>query len=106
MDVGHGLHLLPVGGGTIEKPWATFSARLFDANSGSVAWIATGSGGGSAFTDETNVYKAIADRTVKQLELDHLVVARVMTAADSAAAVRSAAEDSASSRSILGRPVP
>lgn len=100
---GTGCASAPIGGGTVEKPWATFSARLFDAGSGAVAWIATGDGGGSAFTGMSSVYRAIADRTVKQLAVDHLAFPRMNTAADSAATARAAAQDQ-ESRSALGRP--
>jgi hypothetical protein len=94
------------GGTQVSKPWATFSAKLFDANTGAVAWIATGSGGGSAFTDESNVYKAIANSTVRQLGIDHLVLPRAMTAVDSAAAVRAAAGAAENANALTGRQTP
>jgi hypothetical protein len=102
---GTGCATAPATPEAIESPWATFSARLFDAASGSVAWIATGTAGAGTFSNPGALYKAVAGRTVQQLAADHLAAPRTRTATDSAAAVRAAAEDSAS-RSVLGRPTP
>lgn len=85
-----------------DQPWSNFSARLFDATSGAVAWIATGSGG-SSLTGSAGLYRGIAERTVHQLGADRLAVARTATATDSAAAIRAAEQDQ-QSRAALGRP--
>ena len=94
------------GGGEISKPWATFSAKLFDATTGSVAWIATGSGGGGALTNMGSVYNAIANRTVRQLATDGLVVPKAQSTADSVAVVRAAESAAENSNALTGRPTP
>lgn len=38
------------GGGTVSKPWARFSARLYSAQKGETLWIATANSGGSALS--------------------------------------------------------
>jgi hypothetical protein len=96
----------PSGGGEYSKPWATFSAKLFDANTGSVAWIATGSGGGNAFANLGNVYRAIAGTTVKQLAVDRMALPRSMLISDSTAAVRAAEGAADNSNAMTGRPTP
>lgn len=96
----------PSGGGEISKPWATFSAKLFDANTGAVAWIASGSGGGSAFANFGNVYEAIAATTVRQLAADRLALPRTQTASDSTSAVKAAGDAADNSNALTGRPTP
>jgi len=96
----------PSGGGEISKPWATFSAKLYDANSGSVAWIATGSGGGNAFANFGNVYSAIAATTVRQLASDRMALPRSQTVSDSTSGVRAAEGAADNSNALTGRPTP
>lgn len=64
----------PVGGMTLESPWASFAARLYDATTGEVVWIATSNTNGSIFSSESSLIASMAAQTVRKLRGDKLIM--------------------------------
>jgi len=64
----------PVGGGTLKSPWASFAARLYDATTGEVVWIATSNTNGSIFSDTSSLISSMATQTVRKLRGDGLIM--------------------------------
>ncbi len=62
-----------VGGGTLKSPWASFSARLYDAASGQVVWIATSNTNGSPMSGTASLISSMAAETVRKLRSDRVV---------------------------------
>jgi len=62
-----------VGGGTLTSPWASFSARLYDATNGDVVWIATSNTNGTPFSDTSSLISSMASQTVQKLRGDRLI---------------------------------
>jgi hypothetical protein len=61
------------GGYSIEKPWANFTAQLFDCQTGNVVWVASASTGGNAYASGGTLVRSMADKTVDQLKKDGIV---------------------------------
>lgn len=62
------------GGYTLNRPWASFTAQLYDANSGAVVWVATATTGGNAYASAHTLVRSMADKTVAQLARDRVIV--------------------------------
>ena len=58
---------------TYSKPWAQFTAQLYDANSGQVVWYATATTGGNAYATNTTLVRSMADKTVERMAADHVI---------------------------------
>jgi len=69
------------GGYTMHKPWANFSARLIDVQSGQVAWIATANSRGNALADSADLVDSFAARAVRTLVQDGALVVAPPTSA-------------------------
>jgi hypothetical protein len=61
------------GGGSYQKPWAQFSAQLYDATSGAPVWIATATTGGNALATDITLVQSMADKTVSRLFQDRVI---------------------------------
>ena len=61
------------GGYTYSRPWAQFTARLFDAVSGDAVWVATATTGGNAYASGTTLVRSMADKTAAQLLDDGII---------------------------------
>lgn len=61
-----------VGGYTVSKPVATYSAALLDMRNGSVVWQADASSKGNAFADYGDLATSMAQEAVKQLAAEGL----------------------------------
>jgi hypothetical protein len=61
------------GGYSIEKPWASFTAQLFDCQTGHVVWVASANTGGNAYASGGTLVRSMADKTVQQLKKDGIV---------------------------------
>ena len=61
------------GGYDIRKPWASFTAQLYDARTGRSIWIATENTRGNAFANSGTVVRSMANSTLKQLEKDGVI---------------------------------
>jgi hypothetical protein len=61
------------GGYNVDKPWANFSAELYDPESGHKVWYATGSTGGNAFAKWKTVVRSMAGKTAKKLRQDGII---------------------------------
>lgn len=55
------------GGMSYEKPWAQFTAQLYDVETGKVVWFGTATTGGNAFASATTLVRSMADKTVSKL---------------------------------------
>jgi len=58
------------GGFTYSKPWAQFTASLYDANTGKAIWVATATTGGNAYARSTTLVRSMADKTADRLVED------------------------------------
>lgn len=63
----------PVGGGSIERPWVSFSARMYDARSGETVWIATSTTNGSALSNSSTLISSMSRKTLAHLMGDQLI---------------------------------
>ncbi len=63
-----------VGGGTLKSPWASYAARMYDASTGEVVWIATSSTNGSFLSDASSLISSMAAETVRKLRGDRLIM--------------------------------
>ena len=61
------------GGYSYSKPWAQFSAKLFDAADGRVVWVATAFSGGNAFAQTADLVRSMADKTFERLLADKVI---------------------------------
>ncbi|MEW6050780.1 MAG: hypothetical protein AB1644_06925 [Candidatus Zixiibacteriota bacterium] len=61
------------GGYTVDKPWATFSAELYDVSSGKMCWYATGNTGGNAFANFTTVVRSMGGKVVVKMKQDRVL---------------------------------
>ncbi len=61
------------GGYYITKPRATFEIRLYDANTGKIAWLATSFTRGNAFADSNTLLTSLAKTTVKRLLKENIL---------------------------------
>lgn len=62
------------GGYTLDKPWANFTATLFDLEKQEVVWYATAKTGGNAFADNADLVRSMARKTRDTLLEDGLVL--------------------------------
>ncbi|MFI5399294.1 MAG: hypothetical protein ACHQ9S_27510 [Candidatus Binatia bacterium] len=68
-----GCRTTQTGGGSYSKPWAVFSAQLFDAANGEAVWIATATSKGDAFAHSADLVRSMADKTLERLKADRVV---------------------------------
>ena len=61
------------GGGDYSKPWAEFTAKLYDVNSGQAVWYATATTGGGGGASWTTVVHSMADKTLEKLAEDRVI---------------------------------
>jgi hypothetical protein len=61
------------GGYNYAKPWAQFTAQLYDASTGQVVWYATATTGGNAYASATTLVHSMADKTLERLVSDRVV---------------------------------
>ena len=61
------------GGQAVQKPWAQFTAQLFDAHTGKVVWFATANTGGNAFASSTTLATSMANETLSRLRADGVI---------------------------------
>jgi len=61
------------GGSSYSKPWAQFSARLFDAADGQAVWVATATFGGNRFAQTSDLVQSMADKTLERLIADKVI---------------------------------
>jgi hypothetical protein len=77
------------GGLSYSKPWAQFSAKLYEAANGQADWVATAFSGGNAFAHTEDLVNSMADKTLERLYGDRVVRAEcsafLNTLADSSA---------------------
>lgn len=71
-----GASAITTGGYDISKPWASFTAQLFDLPTGRVVWFATSKSKGNAFAHAHNLLESMAGSTIAQLRADGVVVSR------------------------------
>ena len=64
----------PVGGGTLKSPWVSFSARLYDARSGAVVWIATSNTNGSPLSGSSSLISSMAKKALANLLSDKVIM--------------------------------
>lgn len=62
------------GGYYISKPNVSFETRLFDRESGQVAWLVTSTTRGNAFADYGNLANSLAKKVVKELIREDMLV--------------------------------
>jgi hypothetical protein len=61
------------GGYAYNKPWAQFTASLYDANTGTTIWVATATTGGNAFAKSATLVRSMADKTAARLLEDGII---------------------------------
>ncbi len=58
---------------SLSKPWAQFSAKLFDAANGQLEWVATAFSTGNGFARSADLVRSMADKTLERLLADKVV---------------------------------
>jgi hypothetical protein len=58
------------GGYNVNKPWASFEAKLSTSTDGEIVWYATAESGGNAYAGWDNLIKSAAGKTVSTLVRD------------------------------------
>ena len=61
------------GGVVVERPRATYVARMFEIRSGRAIWISTASTGGNAFASSSTLIESMAEKTLQHLRSDGVV---------------------------------
>lgn len=61
------------GGYNVNKPWARFTAELYDVETGEKVWYATANTGGNAFAKWKTIVRSMAGKTVSKLAKDGLI---------------------------------
>jgi len=61
------------GGYSYNKPWAQFTASLYDVNTGKAILVASATTGGNAYAHSSTLVRSMADKTAAQLLGDGLV---------------------------------
>jgi hypothetical protein len=61
------------GGYSYSKPWAQFTAQLYDATTGTAVWMATATTGGNAYASAVTLVHSMADKTVQRLTEDNVI---------------------------------
>ena len=61
------------GGYNYSKPWAQFTAQLYDVHSGRVVWYATATTGGNAYASANTLVRSMAAKTLERLGADRVI---------------------------------
>jgi len=61
------------GGYSYQKPWAQFTAQLYDPTTGQVVWMASATTGGNAFASAVTLVHSMADKTIDRLIQDGVI---------------------------------
>ena len=61
------------GGYSYQKPWAQFTAQLYDATTGAAVWVASATTGGNAYASNVTLVHSMADKTVERLTKDSVI---------------------------------
>lgn len=61
------------GGYNYSKPWAQFTAQLYDVTSGQVVWYASATTGGNAYASATTLVHSMVDKTLERLTGDRVI---------------------------------
>lgn len=61
------------GGYSYQKPWAQFTAQLYDATTGAGVWVASATTGGNAFASAVTLVHSMADKTIQRLTEDYVI---------------------------------
>jgi len=61
------------GGYDIHKPWASFTANLFDTRTGQSVWVASERTGGNAYANARTLVRSMARATVQKMEKDGVI---------------------------------
>ena len=61
-----------VGGYKIAKPFASYTAQLYDLDTGQMIWAATAQSKGNAFASYRNLAESMAGQTVEKLLADQM----------------------------------
>jgi hypothetical protein len=61
------------GGYSYQKPWAQFTAQLYDATTGVGVWVASATTGGNAFASAVTLVHSMADKTIERLTQDGVI---------------------------------
>jgi len=61
------------GGYSYRKPWAQFTAQLYDATSGTGVWVASATTGGNAYARAVTLVHSMADKTIERLTEDGII---------------------------------
>jgi hypothetical protein len=61
------------GGYAYSKPWAQFTAQLYDVQTGKVVWYASSNTRGNAYANSTILVRSMADKTIERLVEDGLI---------------------------------
>lgn len=61
------------GGYSYQKPWAQFTAQLYDATIGTGVWVASATTGGNAFASAVTLVHSMADKTIERLTTDGVI---------------------------------
>jgi hypothetical protein len=61
------------GGYSYHKPWAQFTAQLYDATSGTGVWVASATTGGNAYARAVTLVHSMADKTIERLTQDGII---------------------------------
>ena len=61
------------GGYSYQKPWAQFTAQLYDPTTGQTVWMASATTGGNAFASAVTLVHSMADKTVQRLMQDNVI---------------------------------
>src|SRR5437016_12848237 len=61
------------GGYSYRKPWAQFTAQLYDATSGTGVLVASATTGGNAYARAVTLVHSMADKTIERLTEDGII---------------------------------
>jgi hypothetical protein len=61
------------GGYSYQKPWAQFTAQLYDATTGAGVWVASATTGGNAYASAITLVHSMADKTIERLMEDGVI---------------------------------
>lgn len=62
-----------IGGGSYKKPWARFTAQLYEADAGVLVWVASAATGGNALATSLTLVQSMADETMAHLAADGVI---------------------------------
>jgi len=61
------------GGYSYQKPWAQFTAQLYDPTTGQTVWMASATTGGNAFASAVTLVHSMVDKTIERLTQDGVI---------------------------------